>query len=114
MTLTEFLLARIAEDEAAAMSAHRESISPMPHGPGFIRSRIAWAAQARDVRGHELIERMTPARVLAQCEANRQIAEAAGGWLENDPNPPHWAVEVVRHLATVYADHPDYLEEWRV
>lgn len=95
MTLTEFLLARIAEDEAAARAAtgaavfsHQtgswqfETVS----GPGYESSIVfavtdsgaktqaadltaAWEGQERG----EHIARWDPARVLAECEAKRRI-----------------------------------------
>jgi hypothetical protein len=109
-TLTEFLLARIAEDEAAAMTAHHESMRGYA-GPGFIRSIVEWRSQARDVRGRELIERYTPARVLAECEAKRRIIEQLSdvGWVGS------YAVRdfVLEQLTLPYADHPDFREEWR-
>lgn len=120
MTITEFLLARIAEDESVANAAHRESMRGNA-GPGFVRSRVAWAAQAKDVRGHELIERITPARVLAECEAKRRIVDhftssAPGGdgeaetyWFEGFRSAMEF---VLWKMAQPYADHPDYREEW--
>jgi hypothetical protein len=107
MTLTEFLLARIAEDEAAAERG---------------RSHNGGGTFANDNYGYLLVQ---PARVLAECAAKRQAIEAAWGdqvqiegeWGHcqgreemsvKDDNPA-----VVEHLAAVYADHPDYREEWR-
>ncbi len=123
-TLTDFLLARIAEDEVAANAAHRESMRGHA-GPGYVRSIVAWAAQAKEVRGHELIERMTPARVLARCEADRRIVELAAeatalgdelaherryGPRRDTPDVGHL---ILCALALPYADHPDYREEWK-
>jgi hypothetical protein len=133
--LTEFLLARIAEDEAAANAAHRESMRGHA-GPGFARSRVAWAAQAEEVRGHALIERFSPVRVLAECEAKRRIVELHES-LVGDPygeikdRVVYWCAlcdqdrdyigipheedgcETLRALGAIYADHPDYREEWK-
>ena len=64
LTLTEFLLARIAEDEAEARKA----------GPMW---RNEWSAEDVDVTLH--IERHDPARVLAECEAKRRIVANHGG-----------------------------------
>ncbi len=103
MTLTEFLLARIAEDEI--------------HEP---------IQAAHVLRWHH-------ARVLAECEAKRQIiarfkyaSTQADTWSE--PNAVAWgdslseadswekiagALELCcQSLASIYADHPDYLQEW--
>jgi len=82
-TLTEFLLARIAEDEVEA-----EDNEPYWGG---------WS------RAHE-------ARVLAECEAKRRIIETASmiDMIENE-----WGASILRTLAAVYSDHPDYRQEWK-
>lgn len=73
MTLTDFLLARIAEDDAA------------------IEDR-GWSRQ------------------LADCEAKRAVVLAVA-----DTDWSTYAVRdvVLAHLATAYADHPDYRDELR-
>jgi len=101
MTLNEFLLARIAEDEAVA--------------------RDALAAEIYTVE-HEHMERWHPARVLAECEAKRGIVELAMSWAQTAEAHPEFrdagaiSIElgyVLRRLAQPYADHPDYREEWK-
>lgn len=110
--LTDFLLARIAEDEAAATE-----IVSMPDGPVTIGNK----------------------RLLADCKAKRQIlalhyrldgaapetfpyiddsyGQQRVVWPpcavcdEGSPKRPY--CDTVRILAAVYADHPDYREEWR-
>ena len=129
MTLTEFLLARIAEDEACARK--------VPGDGEFCTWNRSWdMSPTRDlvVDGErvaplpmtmdEHICRWDPARVLAECEAKRLAIEAAwddhckieGEWGQgqsekemsaNDDNP-----EVVEALALPYADHEDYRPEW--
>ena len=104
MTLTEFLLARIAEDEGVA----RANMTGGPHGTSY----------RRGVGGSLLVP---PARVLAECEAKRRIvAYREQAVREHDVlNLPLTEVRtitydaVLRALALPYADHPDYLEEWR-
>ena len=126
MTITEFLLARIAEDEAAARDV-------VPSEWGFDVT-----ADRRFEAYNDHVE-VGVARVLAECEAKRQIvelnrpqyavlyreserllasafdqekmrAEVASGpiW----PTPKSEATLLA--LAAVYADHPDFREEWRV
>lgn len=111
MTITEFLLARIAEDEKVALEAHKASMRGHA-GPGFIRSIIEWGAQARGVRGAALIEVMTPARVLADVDAKRRIVERVKYEFELQTNGWHTAQKALYDLAAVYADHPDYQREW--
>ncbi|MBD8079688.1 hypothetical protein IF651_11535 [Cellulosimicrobium arenosum] len=97
MTLTQFLLARIADDEAAADS-------PVGSAGTF------WS----------------PARVRAECAAKRRIvtlAYEATGYdmtvdLERESDSrTESGVEfvgdrILRALATPYADHPDYEPRW--
>ena len=118
-TLAEFLLARIAEDEAASSKGGRHN------APG---------AFANDNYGCLLVD---PARVLAECEAKRQIvnhlADAERGvaraarLVEREGNGSRDAQEqefaadakldavkcIAKHVAAVYANHPDYDEDWQ-
>jgi hypothetical protein len=98
MSLTEFLLARIAEDEAHA---------------GLVLDRTGpWDAPP-----------ISPERTMAECEAKRRIIELADqvenmeaslmqefGGTPDDDDP---SVMMLRALALPYADHPDYDEGWR-
>jgi hypothetical protein len=109
VTLTDFLLARIAEDETRA-----PLVDQCPYNLGDITEEEDWAGV-----------HWTSARVLAECEAKRRIvgliediksAEKAafdewGDW--HDSEDEHPSELIVRLLAAVYADHPDYREEWR-
>lgn len=111
VTLTEFLTERLDEDEARATAAARrrdqgtdEPISPGEPGRAF-----------------------TPARLLAEVEAKRQLVhlayEATGLDMDKDLDRDVDAREVsgiefvgermLRALALPYADHPDYSEIWR-
>ena len=97
MDLSEFLLARIAEDEGAALLIRDGDDW---HAPDECTVCDATRA-ARDKYGD-------PARVLAECEAKRRIVEH-----EIDStglSDGYYA----RLLATPYADHPDYNPEWKV
>jgi len=101
MTLVDFLLQRIAEDEAVAERASS-------HNGG--------ATFAKDNYGCLLVQ---PARVLAECAAKRQIVALHQRYLvalnqESRDADRRCSLEpVVRLLALPYADHPDYREEWR-
>ena len=111
MTLTEFLLARIAEDEAAAQAATTSR--------GSTIYTDARRGGKRAALNH--ITRWDPARVLAECEAKRRIVDyrervaresAVTGvpLFEAQLSAYHAAL---RALALPHADHPDYREEWR-
>jgi hypothetical protein len=86
-TLTDFLLARIAEDlsTAAATSALRAET--------YAASR----------------------RVLAECEAKRRIVERCTPLsdMQVRRQTRTLASDVLCALASVYADHADYRESWR-
>lgn len=154
-TLTEFLTARLDEDEAVARAAvdpempgthwrwFNDDDTPSVPDPDNSGEYLTWPtslrtveefptcyvgdlpafliATAEEVRtGAGLhIARHDPARVLAEVEAKRRIVEGApsnGGVFDDDApdgirEDPWW---VLRHLASVYADHPDYREEWRL
>ena len=140
LTLTDFLLARIAEDEDVARAAITQDTQERTYYDGRTETLIdtgIWHAGSSsydecrvegtfmviyDEGGHSPeqathIARHDPARVLAECEAKRQIVELhaevekAGAscavcW-EDYPCP------TLRILTSVYADHPDFREEWR-
>jgi hypothetical protein len=100
MTLTEFLLARIAEDEALLVGADMDGPSVFTHVQGTVVG-------------------MTPKRFLAECEAKRRIVEDFTDLRDESPRfgmtPSYLAAMegCLRHLAAVYADHPDYDDEWK-
>lgn len=114
MTLVEFLLAQIAEDEAVARAAIPGTYSPNADEDGSWRMievdhEGIWpepASKPTSEWGHLAdepwalhIERHAPARVLAECKARRRIVEelvaadrAAATWDSDDPNnpPAYW------------------------
>jgi hypothetical protein len=131
--LSEFLLARIAEDESVARSAPDRD-------PRYADSSVAYLAW--DVANEPTGEvALSKTRVLAECEAKRHIVELHGhgdaecwemhrgvygpGWPEGSyaVEGESWAhpaseyregpCDTLKMLALPYADHPDYLEEWR-
>jgi hypothetical protein len=105
-TITEFLEARIAEDEAAAR----------------LRDVQTFGAEQRAFAGVQGV--FDPARVLAECEAKRRIVAVHSiradtcetcteyhsqiSGCENEP----WPCATIRALASVYADHPDFDPAW--
>jgi hypothetical protein len=140
MSITEFLLARIAEDEAAARQASWSWSRPdrpddpdpdhwetPPGTPTEIAGPMRNVAGADTATIATHIARHDPARVLAECAAKRAIVE----WhctSETDLGPAYpdhqpWceACEgalfpcvTVRHLAAIYREHPDYDPSWAV
>ena len=121
-TLAEFLLARITEDEAVARDFVPEEIANPPiERQRWIRARNEW------------VNLYDPARVLAECEAKRRIVEehrdvecsnvrcngsgvhcqTCDEGLKADYGHVYAPCPTLRHLAAVYADHPDYRQEWK-
>lgn len=98
MTITEFLLARIAERESVARDMQHQARVGRP----FFRTDLL--AGGTGIR--ELID---PARVMAECEAKRRMVEEA----THPQTSSQEGYDMLRYLAEVYADHPDYSEEWR-
>lgn len=119
MRLVEFLLARLAEDEAKAQAVQTELGSEREGDPYEDGSGIAWKdsfpSYPWGVGDIELAFMGTvghPARVLAELEAKRKIL-----WSYNAAADPDSGSSVDRknalwmavwHLADVYAEHPDY------
>ena len=103
MSITEFLNARIAEDEAAA----REY-------------------QQYEDEVYETAGWFNCTRVLAECAAKRAIVELANKathaekecddyeWQGTVESGPYIGDSILYALAAVYADHPAYRDEWRV
>ena len=92
VTITEFLEARIAEDEARASS-------------GWARlgdSRWETTNEGQDF--------LTPSAVLAECAAKRAIIKAFNP--ECPDLDPYVGRDVIAMLAAVYKDHPDYQQGW--
>lgn len=121
--LAQFLRARLNDDEQAARAAtpgpwavdsesFAEAISA---GDGSV-SVVAggrWGGEAsvfETTADAVHIARHDPARVLAEVDAKRALLDDLdyGG---SEMADARW--HVARRLASVYADHPDYLEEWR-
>jgi hypothetical protein len=119
LTLTDFLLACIAEDEAVAQAA----------GPGRWKHDGSWWLEGVE---HEVvgpdevafthpayvthIARHDPAHVLAVCAAHRRIVglhdvvDSSGGCAFcGEPAP----CDHLRALGSVYADRPGFQEAWR-
>jgi hypothetical protein len=119
--LVEFLLARIAEDEALARRALEDWYSVEGGG-------LRWGEV-----GHEASPDLTvdPCRVLAECEAKRRIVDLhapatahssraltcetclsdRAGW-SDDWGADQWPCDTLRALVSVYADHPDCDPTW--
>jgi hypothetical protein len=116
--LATFLRARLDEDEALAREA--------PDGPWHIGNAVdptktcnvhtfpgaRLVADGLNWLVAEHIARHNPARVLAEVEAKRRMVNRITyhadlmGWDEVHG-------DLLRSLASVYAEHPQYKENWR-
>jgi len=139
--LTEFLKARLDEDEQAARKAaeicgchpiapawsfHDERtdgrilIADNPHPETRHKLGRRWNGTYQELFAAEHIARWDPARVLAEVEAKRRIIreyEAAAAYYDQHPDAPageaHGLYTTLKALALPYADHPDYHKDWR-
>lgn len=141
MTLTEFLLARYDDAEAAARSCppwpwrvataeDQDVVDDVYAGETVVAADgfpvsdpfSLSGPQTRAVRDH--IARHDPAWVLAECDVKRRIvalhaadadfSESCAMCGTADEFPEHWPCGTLLALAHPYADHPDYQDEWRV
>jgi hypothetical protein len=125
--LVEFLLARISDDAGIA-----ESVSPPPwhvvDGDDevyIISQDFGEQIAVTDHLNVDHIMQWDPARVLAECEAKRQIVDHAAtvssmdqqiesewGTRGSVPWDEDEGIRLLRLLALPYADHPDYDQAW--
>ena len=116
MTITEFLEARITEDEVAATlrECHREDCGWIPDEAGY-----SYPCNCG-----------VPERMAAECKAKRAISKqheidlhssepycdtCAEWWaceLGEGPPPVKYPCPTIRIITAVYAGHPDYRQEW--
>jgi hypothetical protein len=121
LTLSEFLLARIAEDEAD-FDMPRWRCTDSARGEGWGTRGDCPICDAYMFDGTEVVteEAMYEhfdrvhrrERVLAECEANRRIVDLLAAKAKTDL----WQLPdgmILLLLALPYADHPAYREEWR-
>jgi|SwirhisoilCB3_FD_contig_31_9435899_length_591_multi_2_in_0_out_0_1 hypothetical protein len=96
--LTTFLRERVAEDIAVA----NECTGP------------AWQTDAGDGLNAEHIARHDPMRVLIEAGTKLAVLDELDLAVHGQPGPFVDALLfVVRQMGVVYADHPDYKENWR-
>ena len=112
MEIVDFLLQRIAEDEALARR--------VADGPGEPGGRGIWSV-AIGVSGNDAKfahVASDPARVLAECAAKRAIIEQRRR-SDRSASQDMWEMgysdanyDALNALAAVYKDHADYREDW--
>jgi hypothetical protein len=106
-TLTDFLLARIAEDEEFARKAQRayQHVSGIPHYFDPTPSEFPTPMVG-----------MSPQTALAECEAKRRIVDNVPWSMSQDAEKGAVLQYefTLRLLAQPYADHEEFQEAWRV
>lgn len=123
LTITDFLLARIAEDEKmanAALGCHAYAQDYPTRAVMYSASGDAlFEFDERQMREADhstlaLAEHFCswqPARVLAECKAKREIVDECERSMLNDGDS-RTAEWIAAQLAAVYASHPDYNPVW--
>lgn len=110
MTLAEFLLARLADDQERAEYVQRQIEGQWPDPEPW---RLSWHDE------YDLLC-IEPSRALAEVAAKKKIVNDAVGWVDGDHGGTysekmarHLYDRTLRLLALAYADHPDFQQEWR-
>lgn len=127
--LIAFVTARLDEDEVAAKAIledpdyeaewHEQSSGVLYVGPGSERYPLDGLCPIGDSRLTRYIARHDPARVLREVEAKRaMLAEHDTrdwriGDRVHDCQWQSWPCNTLRQITAVWADHPDYRDEWR-
>lgn len=141
--LVAFVRARLDEDEAVARAA-TPGLWVAGTSSGLLVDNgvygqgdggVEFACDTREAVAYSTanvvhIARHDPARALREVEAKREIVDehgnvndgscgtcvtAAWGYPTHGGSAPQkWPCHTLRLLAAVYADHPDYREEWRL
>lgn len=110
MNITEFLEARIADDEAGAWEVHRADCDTIASFPCNcpIPTRIAAECAAKRVitAEHELAERSNGIRTSLGCVLCNYDRDY--GWEEVGP------CKTLRAIASIYTGQPDYQQEWKL
>ena len=114
-TITEFLLARIAEDEAQARRGfshpRRWVIVAVPGMPDGVPNGISCTAVLAECRAKRaIVEQHQPMRLHPDQVAYGMLPRCSecGGKSVRLVHP----CPTLRILAAVYVDHPDYQQEW--
>lgn len=99
LTITDFLWARIAEDEERARKAL------------WLDGYFAASELSREWRYVHLSYGIDGQRALAECKAKREVVDECERSILNDKDS-RTAEWIAAQLATVYASHPDYNPAW--
>lgn len=135
LSITEFLLAKIAEDEAVARDSYYDGQTWQPEEESVVAADqdYDWVFMMARKRDALHAAHWSPARVLAECTAKRAIIDEHGPQEVASLDRDSWAKPFIvcrrcaigdrqvvapcptlKSLAAVYADHPDYNPDWKL
>lgn len=97
VSLVEFLLVRIAEDEADLSDGYTSDHCDAMTGEHYSNERIRAECESK----RRIIADIVPALGYAEEQVHERF-----GWQKD------YADQLLRLLARVYADHPGYRQEW--
>jgi hypothetical protein len=127
--LVAFLTARLDGDEAAAKAALSDAPAPWRADGHWVLDSAECGFMVDEINpsgetpAH--VARHDPARVLREVEAKRALMTGTASWLDaaeddswhergvGDQPPYEGSVLLLKTLAAVWSDHPDYRQEWR-
>jgi len=124
-----FLAARLNDDEAMANACHGAPWSVDMRGMIHVKAKpgdpqrwqeLGLVAEFENLEYADHVVRWDPARVLAAVKAKREILRRYDLRRRDELDGKPWASaasiaafeNVILLLTTVYADHPDYKQEW--
>ena len=114
--LVEFLLARIAEDEAVAAELGELWLMVADADRRRLDAGVREGMSSVFGVAHGAPASSAPARLVAELDAKRRIVEFCSGQVSADGRhgSSTYGISVLLLLALPYADHPDYRPEWQV
>lgn len=114
--LAEFLLARIAEDEAVAAELGELWLIASDADRRMLGTGVREGMSSVFGVADGASAGSAPARLVAELDAKRRIVEYCSGQVpadDRDGSGTH-GFTVLLLLALPYADHPDYRPEWQL
>lgn len=116
LTLTDFLLARIAGDERDARGALGSAMTDDALASGWGTERVLVECEAKRRILHQHVQMSAGQPLMADYEGADQQCVSCGyaeEW-EMTEYGPTFPCPTLLALALPYADHPDFREEWRL
>jgi hypothetical protein len=109
MTITEFLTARLDEDEEVARRV------PQWQAPEELRAMTTRGSIDPPflvVASERVLRDVVAKRAVVGLHSSHWSGDCWSCSGDHGADPTPAPCDTVRHLAAVYADHPDYQQEW--